>query len=120
AVKLNKGKGVDFVVEIGGAGTVQQSFEAIKLGGVIADIGFRAAAGNEGVPHVPYLALTKGALFRGTLIGSRQQFLDMLRTFETHKIKPMIDREFSFEDTPKAYEYLSSGSHIGKIVIKIP
>ncbi|KAE8228069.1 hypothetical protein CF326_g7012 [Tilletia indica] len=120
AVKLNKGKGVDFVVEIGGAGTVQQSFEAIKLGGVIANIGHRAAVGDEGVPHVPYLALTKGALFRGTLIGSRQQFLDMLRTFETHKIKPLIDSEFSFEDTPKAYEHLSSGSHIGKIVIKIP
>ncbi|KAE8234296.1 hypothetical protein CF326_g670 [Tilletia indica] len=120
AVKLNNGKGLDFVVEIGGAGTVQQSFEAIKMGGLIANIGHRAAAGDEGVPHVPYLALSKGVIFRGTLIGSRQQFLDLLRTFEANKIKPVIDREFSFEDVPKAYEYLSSGSHVGKIVIKIP
>ncbi|KAE8222629.1 hypothetical protein CF319_g4209 [Tilletia indica] len=120
AVKLNNGKGLDFVVEIGGAGTVQQSFEAIKMGGLIANIGHRAAAGDEGVPHVPYLALSKGVIFRGTLIGSRQQFLDLLRTFEANKIRPVIDREFDFEDVPKAYEYLSSGSHVGKIVIKIP
>ncbi|KAK0535725.1 hypothetical protein OC834_001413 [Tilletia horrida] len=118
AVKLNGGKPVDFVIEIGGAGTVEQSFEAIKIGGIIANIGHRAEA--DGVPHVPYLALTKGTIFRGTLIGSRQQFLDMLRVFETHQIKPIIDRVYDFADTPKAYEYMWSGSHVGKVVIKIP
>ncbi|KAK0545571.1 hypothetical protein OC846_004892 [Tilletia horrida] len=117
AVKLNGDKPLDFVIEIGGAGTAEQSFEAIKIGGIIANIGHRAAA--DGVPHIPYLALTKGVLFRGTLIGSRQQFLDLLRTFETHQIRPIIDREFSFEDTPKAYEYMWSGSHVGKVVINL-
>ncbi|CAD6903063.1 unnamed protein product, partial [Tilletia controversa] len=43
---------------------------------------------------------------------------DMLRVFEAHKIRPVIDREFAFEDTPEAYEYMWSGSHVGKVVTK--
>ncbi|KAL9933278.1 hypothetical protein V8E36_007996 [Tilletia maclaganii] len=120
AVKLNGGKPVDFIIEIGGAGTVEQSFEAIRIGGIIANIGHRAAVEGDKIPHVPYLALTNCALFRGTLIGSRQLFLDMLRVFETHKIKPVIDRVFDFNELPKAYEYMWSGSHVGKVVVKIP
>ncbi|KAE8183578.1 hypothetical protein CF328_g8138 [Tilletia controversa] len=93
AVKLNGGKPVDFVIEIGGAGTIAQSFEAIRPGGVIANIGFRAATGDEPAPNVASLVLIKGAIFRGIQIGSRQQFQDMLRVFEAHKIRPVIDRE---------------------------
>jgi NADPH:quinone reductase-like Zn-dependent oxidoreductase len=31
----------------------------------------------------------------------------------------VIDRVFSFEDAPAAYEYMESGAHLGKIVIAL-
>lgn len=43
----------------------------------------------------------------------------MLRFIETNKLKPYIDRVFTFEDTVKAIEYLGTGQHVGKVVVKI-
>ena len=39
ARKLTNGRGVDLVVEVGGAGTIKQSIRASKLGGTVAMIG---------------------------------------------------------------------------------
>jgi NADPH:quinone reductase-like Zn-dependent oxidoreductase len=36
-----------------------------------------------------------------------------------HKLKPVIDRTFSFEEAPAAFTYLESGSHFGKVVIRL-
>jgi NADPH:quinone reductase-like Zn-dependent oxidoreductase len=36
-----------------------------------------------------------------------------------HKLKPVIDRVFAFEDAAAAFEYLESGSHFGKVVIRL-
>jgi len=31
----------------------------------------------------------------------------------------MIDRVFSFDEAPAAYQYMESGAHMGKIVITL-
>lgn len=36
AIRLNKGKGVDFVIEIGGRGTIARSIRATRQGGLVA------------------------------------------------------------------------------------
>ncbi|MFY9609418.1 MAG: zinc-binding dehydrogenase [Blastocatellia bacterium] len=33
-------------------------------------------------------------------------------------MRPVIDRVFGFEEARKAFEYMASGSHFGKICIK--
>ena len=33
---------------------------------------------------------------------------------------PVVDKVFAFEDTVKAYEYLESGAHVSKVVIRVP
>ncbi|UJR07058.1 hypothetical protein I4U23_011346 [Adineta vaga] len=64
--------------------------------------------------------LGKNACIRGISIGSVQQFNTMNDAIEMHKIKPIIDKIFEFEDLKSAYEYQWSQKHIGKIVVKIP
>jgi NADPH:quinone reductase-like Zn-dependent oxidoreductase len=34
-------------------------------------------------------------------------------------MKPVIDRVFPFEEAPAAFDYLESGSHFGKVVIRL-
>lgn len=35
------------------------------------------------------------------------------------RLNTVIDRVFPFNDAPAAFEYLSSGKHVGKVVIKL-
>ena len=46
-------------------------------------------------------------------------FADAVRAINVAGIKPVIDRTFSFEDTPAAYRFLESGSHFGKVAIDL-
>ena len=34
-------------------------------------------------------------------------------------LRPVIDRAFPFEEARQAYEYLQSGAHFGKVVIRV-
>ncbi len=52
-------------------------------------------------------------------VGSREDFEAMNAFIARHKLKPVIDRVFSFEDAPAAFDYLESGSHFGKVVIRL-
>ena len=53
-----------------------------------------------------------------TATGSRQDFERMNKAIAWHKLRPVIDRVFSFDDAPAAFEHLSGQKHFGKIVIK--
>ena len=138
-LEVTDGRGADHVVEVGGPGTLEKSFSAIKRGGVVSTIGF-VAAGTP--PNVAALALVKSAYFvsktrmisqslcsrltstftttqRGLLVGSKEQFEHMNKIFDFHKIVPLVDKVFPFEEAQKAYEYQWSQAHAGKVVIKV-
>jgi threonine dehydrogenase-like Zn-dependent dehydrogenase len=34
-------------------------------------------------------------------------------------LTPIIDKVFTFDQAPQAFEYLSAGKHVGKVVIKL-
>jgi NADPH:quinone reductase-like Zn-dependent oxidoreductase len=36
-----------------------------------------------------------------------------------HKVRPLIDRVFGFEQARDAFDYMASGGFIGKIVIRM-
>jgi threonine dehydrogenase-like Zn-dependent dehydrogenase len=65
--------------------------------------------------------LTTVVRIRGISVGSRFDFEDLNVFLEQRKIdlKPLIDRAFAFEDSEAAFQYLYSGAHVGKVVIKI-
>ena len=116
AAKLSGGDGVDHVVEVGGAGTLSHSIRACRFGGKIELIGI--LAGREAATEV-FPIVHKGAAIFGIYVGSREMFENLNRALEQSGIRPVIDQIFPFESVREAYKHMESGSHFGKIVIRI-
>ncbi len=112
---LTGGKGVDMIVEVGGAGTLPMSLKAVRMGGTIALIGILTGGGD--VNPVPILMKT--IRVQGIFVGSRRMFEAMNRAIETGKLHPVVDRVFSFDQAGEAMTYMESGAHFGKVVIRV-
>lgn len=116
AVRKMTGGGVDHVVEIGGAATMNKSIRAARMGGFIALIGNRA----EGQAEVNLTAaLMKAVRIQGVFVGSREMFEEMNRALALHEIRPVVDRVFEFERAQEALRHLESGAHFGKVAISV-
>lgn len=111
---LTAGRGVDHVVEVGGAGTLARSIEATRNGGNIHLIGVLTGGQIDPTP-----VLRRTITLRGIYVGSRQMFEAMNRTIALHEIRPVIDRIFDLEQAKDAYHYLAGRGHVGKVVIRI-
>ena len=113
---LTEKRGVDHVVEVGGAGTMQQSVNAVKMGGDVSVIGVLAGKGEFN----PTSLLMKAVKLQGIFVGSRQMFEDMNRLIcQYAQLKPVVDKTFAFDEVQNALKHMESGSHFGKIVVKI-
>jgi NADPH:quinone reductase-like Zn-dependent oxidoreductase len=114
--RMTAERGVDHVVEVGGFGTMEGSFRATAVGGEIAWIGSLAG----GAP-----AVNLGLLFNAVAtlpvvaVGSRSQLSAMCRAIALHRLRPVIDRVFPFDDAPAAFAYYAAGHQFGKVVIAI-
>jgi NADPH:quinone reductase-like Zn-dependent oxidoreductase len=115
ALKLTGGRGVDHVVEVGGAGTLGKSLQAVRRGGTVSVIGVLSGGGQID----PMVVLVRGVVMRGIYVGSRATFEAMNRAIAAHQLRPVIDRVFPFEQAGAAYAYLASGAHFGKVVVKV-
>lgn len=116
-LRLTQGRGVDHVIEVGGAGTLGRSIAAVGAGGRIQLIGVLTGRGGE--PPSPYGLLGKQASIQGVFVGSRGHFERMNAAIASHKLEPVIDRVFGFDDAPAAYRHLEQGAHFGKVVIRL-
>ena len=113
-LKRTDRRGVDHVIEVGGAGTIEQSIIATKIDGSISLIGILAGK-EKPINLLPMLM--KNIKMQGIVVGHRSGLMDMLAAFDKHKIRPVIDRHFAFDEFPEALNHLASGSHFGKITI---
>ena len=111
--ELTGGVGADRVIEVGGAGTLPQSLRAVRVAGEISLIG--VLTGGE-VNPIP--ALMKAVRIQGIYVGSRAMFAAMNRAIELHRLRPVIDRVFPFNQAREAFAHLESQAHFGKIVIR--
>jgi NADPH:quinone reductase-like Zn-dependent oxidoreductase len=113
---LTAKRGADHVIELGGAGTLQKSLDAVRYGGRISLIG--VLTGFEGMVN-PWPVIARSVTLQGIYVGSRELFEDMTRALGQSKLKPVIDRVFEFDQAVEAFEHMASASHFGKIVIRI-
>jgi NADPH:quinone reductase-like Zn-dependent oxidoreductase len=116
AMEFTQGRGVDAVVEVGGAGTLTKSFGAIRVGGKISMIGNLSGPASE---LNPGLIMGKRANIQGISVGSTQMFEALNRAIAANKIKPVIDKVFGFDEVKAAYNHMAAGAHFGKIVIRV-
>lgn len=114
--RLTDGRGVDHVVEVGGAGTLQESLRAIAFGGTISVIGVLSGVASE-LNVIPILM--QNVRLQGVLVGHRERFEDMNRAIAHHGLRPIVDRTFPFDEAPEAFRHLASGAHFGKVTISI-
>jgi NADPH:quinone reductase-like Zn-dependent oxidoreductase len=113
---LTDGRGVDHVVEVGGAGTLAQSIRAVRVGGTISLIG--VLAGTKPDFNLA-LVVMQNIRLQGVTVGSRDQFERMLAAIAAHKLRPVVDRVFPLAEIRAAIEYLGAGRHVGKVCIAI-
>lgn len=118
AAELAGGEGVDLVVEVGGAGTLEQSIIATRMMGQISLIGVLAGAAQE-LNIVPIFM--KAITVQGIFVGHREDLQTMTRAIAAHQMRPVVDaRRFLLSEVRAAFEYMANGQHFGKIAITIP
>lgn len=113
-MELTGGRGADHALEVGGPGTMEQSIEAVRVGGHIAYIGVLTGGAIN-----PVGIMRKSIRLQGVYVGSRAMFEDMNRALALHDLRPVIDRTFPFSEAREALHHMQAAGHFGKIVIRI-
>ncbi|KAG9659317.1 NAD(P)-binding protein, partial [Aureobasidium melanogenum] len=121
AKKLTQGKGVNVVINNVGITSMEQCFNALARYGTISLVGFLGGVDEAKMPDCFTPVLMKAARVQGIFVGTREDQQDLCAFLDEKRIdlKPLVDRVFEFEESAAAFEYLYSGAHTGKVVIKI-
>lgn len=111
--------GVHHVVEVGGPTSMAQSLKAVRPEGVISIIGFLGGVKVEKQPT--FLdCLNNICTTRGILVGSKQQFQDMVAAIDANKIVPVVDKKvFKLEEAKEAFQHMWEQRHFGKMCFSI-
>ncbi|BGP15775.1 hypothetical protein JCM10213v2_003764 [Rhodosporidiobolus nylandii] len=120
--KLTGGRGVDHVLEIGGATTLPKSIRSCRRGGNVWVIGYlgdlAGAEGKEAMASAGIDILINEVGVRGVIVGSRQMYEELNALVEVQKIVPVVDQVFPFDQTKEAYRAANKGA-FGKVVIEL-
>ncbi|WP_111657073.1 zinc-dependent alcohol dehydrogenase family protein [Isoalcanivorax indicus] len=108
------GEGVDLVVEIGGAGTLPESLNAVRIGAHISMIGVLAGVAAN-VPTAKIMAMN--VTVRGITVGNREQFEAMNRAISLHQLRPVVGDVFGFDGLPQALQTMQAAGHTGKLCL---
>ncbi len=106
--------GVTQVLEVGGRDTLPKAIRALGYGGHIAIIGGLSGFANA-MPIGSFIG--RSVKVTGIYVGSRADFEAMNAFITQHQLRPLVDKVFTFDNAPAAYDHMASGNHMGKIVI---
>lgn len=113
--RLTEKRGVDVVVDNVGT-TFPQSFKAACKGGRILTVG------NSGGPKFEIdnrFIFGKHLSLLGSTMGTRQDFVQVMRLVFAGQLKAVLDRDFPLPEAGQAQEYLASGQQLGKVTLSI-
>ncbi len=113
---LTGGRGVDVVVETVGGESLGKSVQAVCHGGTVSLVGVLAGADSQvSVRHF----LMRQVQVKGIFMESVAELRQFVRFVENSALKPLIDKEFRFEEVKDAYRHLQAQRHTGKVVVEM-
>ena len=115
-LSITGGRGVDCVIEVGGVGTLERSFDSLATGGKVSLIGVLTGRRAD---ISPYGLMWKEGTLHGIRVGDRRMFEQMSRALEASRIKPVVDQVFPFDDAIGAFQHQAAKPFIGKIVVRM-
>jgi alcohol dehydrogenase len=132
---LNAGDGYDIVYDtLGGAFTVD-AFKVVKRGGAVISLSgppdrdFARREGKGLLIRAAIWLISRNVYAASAEAGasycwfftepSGEQLREIAGLVDAGAIKPVIDREFAFEQLPDALTYLEAGRARGKVVLKV-
>lgn len=113
-IDLTNGNGVDLVVDGGGSKTMPIAIQSVRDLGRVVNYGF--VTGRTFTLDTYHLMIRQVSLV-GTAMHTYSELVSAVRFFSNAKLRPVISKVFSLEDSLQGVEYLESGSHFGKIAI---
>jgi NADPH:quinone reductase-like Zn-dependent oxidoreductase len=114
--ELTGGAGVQEVLEVGGKDSLPHALASLGTGGHVALIGGLGGFGGD----IPVMMLMNDNITAsGIYVGSREDFEALNAFIEEHKVKPVVDRVFEYQDAPAALALMDKGEVFGKIVIRV-
>ncbi|OBT83459.1 hypothetical protein VE02_07396 [Pseudogymnoascus sp. 03VT05] len=119
---ITNGRGVDVIIDNVGPTAIAQSLTSLAQRGTVSLVGFLGGYHMDRSPDTVMPVLVKNATMRGIYVGTKidHQNLSGFLSEKKVNLKPVLDdKVFSFEDSQSAFDYLYSGKHVGKVVIKL-
>ncbi|MFT5683281.1 MAG: NADPH:quinone reductase-like Zn-dependent oxidoreductase [Myxococcota bacterium] len=109
-------RGVDLVIEVGGAETLAQSLRAVRPGGTISLIG--VLSGGLSQLRLESI-LMRQVRVQGVFVGNRDGFEAMNGMVGGEGIRPVVDSRFAFTEVAEALAHMEAGAHFGKVVVVV-
>ncbi|KAF1976562.1 NAD(P)-binding protein [Bimuria novae-zelandiae CBS 107.79] len=108
----------DAIVDGAGGDVVGKGVKLLKAGGIISIYGMTVA------PKLPFLmqAVLQNIEVRGSTMGSRKEFADMVQFVREHKIRPIVSRSVHGMDIAQLdglFEDMKNASQFGKLVVTL-
>jgi NADPH:quinone reductase-like Zn-dependent oxidoreductase len=72
-----------------------------------------------GMREFPRGLIMRDLTIKGIVVGSRVMLENLVAAVDRHKVKPVIDRVYTFEQALDAIRYMESGEKVGKIIIRV-
>lgn len=113
--RVTSKRGVDWVVEHIGGKVLEQALQCLARGGTVVTCG--ATAGREATFNLwPFFVKQQRLI--GSYARNRDDLTTTLAWAASGRIRPVIDRVFSLEETPAAYARLRSRQVLGKVLVR--
>lgn len=110
---------LDAVIDGAGGNIVGSTWRLLKVGGVIVSYGMTSL----GQPTLPMQAVMKNIELRGSTMGSRREFGDMVQFVRDTRVRPIVDRVVSgidnLEGIEALFEDMKAGKQFGKFVVQV-
>ncbi len=114
------GEGVDLVVEVGGVGTLPRSLRALRMGGVIAQIGVLSGPPESDLAEpIPLpVILHKQVRIQGIYVGSRSDFAEMNQAISGATLHPVFESH-PWTEARDVLRHMENATHFGKLVLTL-